>query len=446
MSISRALQRCSSYRRSWAAFLKDIIPPQVWRESNRQIGQDPRRRWSARLLILALIMMGWSRCQTLQERFQQAQRALIGLAEKRRRPGGTYVGLIKAARKLGSEGLRQWWKMLRPIVARRLPEEQNDDWPHPVLAVDGSRFEAPRTRSNQQALGRAGRHKSGPQWWVTWLVQLPGLLLWDWRQGPGASSERHHLRQMLDDLPPQALIVGDAGYVGYPLMSALQQRQQPFLIRCGSNVTLLLPGTRQQLRQSGSDRLVYLWPQGHRREKPLELRLICVGSKQKRVYLLTNVLESSRLSRGQAGRLYRQRWGVEVGYRHLKQTLERRRLLCRVAAAGALELAGNVLALAMLLLHAAVVQGRHAAKISVAAALRVLRQAMEAVAHGRRAALWLLVSAVGDDYDRRHGKESRQWPRKKKEKPPGSPKCRRMSQSEERRIISLLGPSHAAVG
>ncbi len=47
MSTSRALQRCRGYRHSWAAFLNDIIPPQVWRECNRQMSQDPRRRWSA---------------------------------------------------------------------------------------------------------------------------------------------------------------------------------------------------------------------------------------------------------------------------------------------------------------------------------------------------------------------------------------------------------------
>ena len=39
--------------------------------------------------------------------------------------------------------------------------------------------------------------------------------------GKGNASEREHLRQMIPRLPPAALIVADAGYVGYELAAAL---------------------------------------------------------------------------------------------------------------------------------------------------------------------------------------------------------------------------------
>jgi hypothetical protein len=447
MSVNRVLQRCKSYRRSWAAFLKDIIPPEVWRAISGLIDwpDDDRRRWYPRQLVLALLMMGWSSGQSLKERFEQARMALIGLSPKSRRPGNSYVGLMKAAQKFGVKHFQQWWKLLRPHAAKRLTADLSPLWPGPVLAVDGSRFDAPRTSSNERALGRAGRDKSGPQWWVTWLVQLPGVLLWDWRQGPGTSSEREHLQQMLADVPPEALIVGDAGFVGYSLLSALQQQGRKFLIRCGGNVTLLVPETQQSVLKKGQDQLVYLWPQNQRQQQPLELRLIQVGSGETAVYLLTNVLESLNLSRSQAGQLYRQRWGVEVGYRHLKQTLDRRRLLSESASAGAVELSGSILALALLLLQAAVILGRRSARTSVAAALRIIRQAMTAVSYGGQAKLWRLASAVGDQYQRHRPKQSRDYPRKKKERPPGSPKCRRITEALQQEITAMLQHKEAVL-
>jgi len=128
---------------------------------------------------------------------------------------------------------------------------------------------------------------TGPQWWVTWLVHLPTLLVWDWRQGPGTSSERRHLQDMIAGLPLLTLLVADAGYVGFDLMKSLIEARVDFLIRCGSNVRLLVDGTCQQIIIDGR---VYLWPKNRRGQPPLELRLIELKRGGKRVHLLTTVL------------------------------------------------------------------------------------------------------------------------------------------------------------
>ena len=67
----------------------------------------------------------------------------------------------------------------------------------------------------------------------------------------------------------------------------------------GANVRLLT-GLDLELERRGE--LVWLWPQGKRSMPPLKLRLIRVkGAAEADVYLLTNVLDTERLSDSTAG-------------------------------------------------------------------------------------------------------------------------------------------------
>jgi hypothetical protein len=102
---------------------------------------------------------------------------------------------------------------------------------------------------------------------------------------------------------------------------------------------------------------VYLWPTGRRGKAPLKLRLIVLKQRGKEVHLLTNVLEPQRLSRAMASDFYRGRWGVEVNYRGFKQTMARFKVLAKSPECGGLELAGNIVAMGLLRLHAAMVMG-----------------------------------------------------------------------------------------
>jgi hypothetical protein len=419
--------------RDWPGFLRRVIPAAVWQVFLGQVGVsgDPRLRWTPKYVLLCWITMGWSVQRHLNERFREGRQLLIALFARRRRPGGSYWGLVKATQGLGAEGFQCLWACLRRGVAKRL-QALWTCYGWTVMAVDGSRVEAPRTRGNQRRLGRAGREKSGPQWWLTWLIQLPSGLIWDWRQGPGTSSERSHLRQMLPGLPANTLLVADAGFGGFDLWWELLQAGVDFLIRCVSNTTLLSDASWSQIERQGQHPMVYLWPQNRRSQLPLRLRLIVLKRHGKRVYLLTNVLESQRLSRAVAGELYAARWGVESDYRALKQTLDRRRVLAETPTVGALELAGNILALALLLLQAAVAQGTQVSRVSVAAALRTVRHALES-ARWRRSSNWFVASlraALRDDYRRRRSKRARDWPRKKKDPPPRPPNLRTPTRRE----------------
>ncbi len=419
--------------RDWPGFLRRVIPPAVWQAfvGSLVARGDPRVRWTAKYVLLCWLAMGWSVQRHLHDRFREGRQLLAALFPRRRRPGGSYWGLVKATQRLGADALAWFWACLRREVPKRLRSRWSwCGWT--VMAVDGSRVDAPRTRANERGLGRAGREKTGPQWWVTWLIHLPSGLIWDWRQGPGSSSERAHLRRMLPALPPHTLLVADAGFGGFDLWWELLHRGVDFLIRCVSTTTLLSDASWSEIERAGQYRMVYLWPQNRRRQWPLRLRLIVLKRGGQRVYLLTNVLESQRLSRALAGQLYAARWGVETDYRALKQTLERRRVLAQTPAAGALELAANILALALLLLQAAVAQGVRVSRVSVAAVLRLIRQALEST-RWRQSCGWFgaaLRAARRDNYLRRRSKRARDWPHKKKDPPPRPPDLRTPTQRE----------------
>ena len=174
------------------------------------------------------------------------------------------------------------------------------------------------------------------------------------------------------------------------------------------------------------------------RPPPLALRLIVLKRGGKRVYLLTNVSDTVRLSRPMASELYAARWGVETEYRGLKQTLGRRKVRAQTAGPGGMELAGNILALALLLLQGALALGARAARLSVAAALRVIRRALEEVRYGCPSGAFVaqLRAAVKDDYRRTGSKRARDWPHPKRETPPGPPRLRRPTPYERRRIAA----------
>ena len=449
MRVPNLYVRHEHYRRNWVRFLRRTVPDVVWQRFAREVParRKPKVRWVPVYLILAWLVIGWSVRTTLTDRTREAHQWLARRFPARRRPGHTYQGLLKATLRVGLGLFQGFWQHLRPVAIRRLGRARTwYGWT--VLAADGSRFDAPRTPANAKRLRRAGRDHTGPQWWVTWLIHLPTLLVWDWRQGPGNSSERRHLRDMIADLPLGTLLVADAGYVGFDLMKCLIEARVDFLIRCGGNVRLLVDGTYSRIVREGQHWRVYLWPKNRRGQPPLELRLIVLKRHGKRVYLLTTVREEARLSRRMAGEIYQARWGVEVQFRSLKRTLAHYRVLSKKPAAGAMELAAYVLALALLMLEGAVALGRQVVRLSVAEALRALRDALELL----RNRAWgpafekMLREALRDEYHRRGPKHSRYWPRKKNDHPPGPPKFQRLTQCEIARINAILNQYATTLG
>jgi len=405
---------------------------------------DGRTRWTDRLLVVMAMMMALQPAGTLKDAFEACWHVVTGMYPTRRRAGHTYEGFIKALQKRSGR--------LLEIVSRALRETvrsvagcywKMDGWI--VMGVDGSRIECPRTAANEAAFGCAGRNKTGPQQFVTTVLHVGTGLIWDWRRGGGKEAERNHLRQMIAGLPSAALLLADAGFMGYDLLRELLAGGRSFIIRAGGNVTLLKKLGFAVREHEG---IVYLWPLAHRKTAPLVLRLVAVRDGRKRVCLLTNVLEESKLSAHQVADMYRRRWGLEVFYRSFKRTLKKHKMHSASPAKAQVELDWALAGLWMLgamTVHRMIESGTDPSGWSVAGSLRVVRRVMSGRG-GRKAARDLrgLAFARKDSYCRTRPKTARDWSHKKTEHPPNPPKTRTASARERQSAQRLREKNHAA--
>lgn len=96
--------------RDWPAFLRRVVPAAVWQIFLARVegAHHPRTRWSPKYVLLCWIATDWSGCGQLSERFGQGRELLSALFPRRRRPGGSYQGLVKACDRLGIDVFRQF--------------------------------------------------------------------------------------------------------------------------------------------------------------------------------------------------------------------------------------------------------------------------------------------------------------------------------------------------
>lgn len=339
------------------------------------------------------------------------------------------------------------------------------------IAFDGSRNSGPRTESNEAELcsatyGKRGKSKAAnnnqtsnskspaapqPQAWITLLWHMGLRLPWDWRLGPSDSSERGHVQEMLEegDFPENTLFCGDAGFVGFEFWSSILSQGFDFLVRVGSGVKLISQDMNFQHLEEG---LVLCWPKDKQaKHLPLTLRLVCIKVDGCEIYLLTSVLDSKRLPKEALLELYRMRWGIEVEFRGLKQTLNGQKLRCREVSRLYTELSWSILSMAVAELLAIREQianidtydaGKRKAKKytpkkrSLANTMRAIYDCLDELsdipASGQD--LWSrLKSAVTDDYQRTSSKKARYRPSSepKKIKPP---KIRKLELKEKIRL------------
>ena len=368
---------------------------------------------------------------SLTERFHEAREIIVDLFPHRRRPGKTYTAFSEtwishsnALLALGQEHLCQ--------VIEDMARNGNC-WKHGhfvLFASDGTRANAPRTAANQQGLGCCGRDVKDPQVWMTLLIHLGTGLPWAFEVDRGDSSERHHLKHMLGCLPAMALLIADAGYCGYDLWWLMMHLRQAFLIRVGSNVTLikgLQDAGLDVWNPKGSDR-VYLWPKNmHRRWPPLELRLIELTDNKHSIYLVTNVLDDKKLSGQEAAEFYKMRWGIELWFRSMKQTMEARELHSHAPVQAKEEMSWTAMSLTVLgLMHVQglIDNGLSPSDISCSDGLKVVRRALRKRAKAKKRKprlIKVLGHTLKDQYQRKGPKITQPYPRKKTYRVAGPP-------------------------
>jgi DDE family transposase len=318
MKAQRSVRKNSSrLRRSLVEILREFLTPALWKQAHqlrRRTQMKSSSRWMVQPLVLMLLLMTWSKGDSQPERFEAAKAYCRVCLQRRRNPGKTVQGFQKALTRLPAAVLRAMAAGVRGVLAARLGDHWLVEGFIPI-GCDGSRVECARTTELEERMGQAGKDKSAPTLWVTALVHLRWGVPWAWRFGKGTASEREHLGHLLRVLPRLALVVADAGYFGFRLAEQLVQHHVMFLLRMSSNVTLY---TREHVRlEHYREGEVYYWPSRKDQKagaKPLHLRLIRIRAKRRcnDVWLLTNVMDKTRLSHGLAGRMYRWRWQNEI--------------------------------------------------------------------------------------------------------------------------------------
>jgi hypothetical protein len=281
-----------------------------------------------------------------------------------------------------------------------------------------------------------------------------------WRLGPSNSSERAHVMDMLraGKFGNNTLFCGDAGFVGYPLWSQILDSGADFLVRVGANVSLLTESANYRLLKDG---IVLCWPKEMMRsnQRPLRLRLVKICLGRTPAWMLTSVLDPAKLTTKQIIRFYKMRWGVEVEFRGLKQTLDRAELRCRNDQRLLAELNWSIMAMAVAELFALKEQlsnkrrrpGEASAtpdptKRSLAQTMRAIRHCMrkpDKVPSPKDNLQSKLRNAVTDDYQRKSSKRARYRPPNPDKKPLGDPDVRKIT-AEQRRSLSQFTERRAA--
>jgi hypothetical protein len=166
-----------------------------------------------------LLTLTWCWGESLPERFETARAFYVASYHRLPLPCQSIEGWLKALARVPTAALRVVAAAVRArlhqVFANRLVVDGFIS-----LGCDGSRLQCPRSRELETRL-EGGQDQRPPQVWVTAVVQLSLGLLWSWRLGKGTASERHHLLHLVATLPRRALLVADAGYIGYELLETL---------------------------------------------------------------------------------------------------------------------------------------------------------------------------------------------------------------------------------
>jgi len=439
------------------------------------LGLHGNTKWRPRCLIALAVIWAWSESKNVTDAFVESLETSQKLSFSA--VPGTYQGFMGAL----STRTPDLLLILFATLQQRMEEIGGSFWRvngWVPIAFDGSRSTAPRTNSNEKAFcapnygnGQTARYRNKqtkgtrrkrnekkkaasqePQVWITLMWHMGLRLPWSWELGPSNSSERAHVMEMIcsRQYPEKTLFCGDAGFVGFPLWSTIIKQGGDFLVRVGANVKLLSETMDIVHKKDG---LVLCWPKGMQStEPPLRLRLVKVRIGKTDMFMLTSVLDRKLLTKKQIVKLYEMRWGIEVEFRGLKQTLDRAKLRCRNDQRLLAELNWSIMAMAIAEVLALKHQLNKRAtksnpeqapdpkKRSLANTIRALRNCLRHLNDRPQAGHDLptaLSNAMTDNYKRPKSKRARYRPPNPDKKPLGEPAIRKLSEEETKKMRKM---------
>lgn len=419
--------------------LREFLTPEIFKQVRKSFTRRKQPKWDIHPLVYILLMMSWCCGDSLPEQFETARGFYVVCCAKRKRPGKTFSGFERAVARLPMPVLRGLAAALRERIVLVFGARLFYQGFIP-LGCDGTRQETPRTEELEKRLGTFGKPGSAPMIWNTSIVHLLLGIPFCWRLGLGGkASERSHLVQMLSLLPKMALIVADAGYVGFDLIRQLIEKNIFFLIRMSSSATFYTEEMKPL--ETFEDGLVYYWPKSAQKENkpPIFARLIRIQSRDaKDVWLLTNVQDSAKLPVALAALFYRLRWENEGFFRTYKRTLKKVKLMSRTVRMVHREAEASMIATQLLLCQGALAMpASKTDDVPIMCSprgvlLEIRREVRDLTFHDDFTKR--LTQAQRERRKRKTAKQKREWPRRKTHKPPKPPKLLRLTEDLKSQI------------
>lgn len=439
MASARRRARQRRRTRSLIGSMREFLTPQVFKQVRNVSNRRKSPRWDLHPLLYILVLMTFCCGDNLPEKFEAARAFYVSSCPKRKRPGTSFSGFEKAVAKLPMPFLRALAAGIRGRVETVFAERWKVGGFIP-LGCDGTRQACPRTEELERHMGTSSKEGSSPMLWNTSIVHLTLGFPFCWRLGKGGkASERSHLLFMLRWLPVAALIVVDAGYVGYEVIAAMLNKVA-FLMRVSSTATFYTEAQEPlaEFRQG----IVYYWPKTQEKEgkPPLRGRLLRIRSARHKtdVWLFTNVEDPQRLSLETAATCYRWRWENEGFFRTYKRTLKKVTLMGRTVAQVHREAEASMIATQLLLC-----QGASAMPAPRKGELPLMCSPRGVLLEARRD-IWgrktkepfeeRIARAQRERRNRSSAKQKREWPRRKPHTPPHPPLLLTLSDQQKIKI------------
>lgn len=438
---ARQRRRAKSLIGSMREFLTSEVFKQVRNSSRRR----KLPRWDLHPLLYILLLTTYCCGDSFPEKFEAARAFYVTCCPKRKRPGKGFAGFEKAMTKLPMPVLRS----LATALRRRAATVFSDRWQvggFIPFGCDGTRQTCPRSAELEKRLGTFGKEGSAPMIWNTSVVHLTLGFPWCWRFGKGGkASERTHLVQMLPWLPALAMIVTDAGYVGYEVTARILSARLSFLIRMSSHATFYTEDNTPLC--DFCEGIVYYWPkkQQGQGKPPIRGRLLRIRSQREKVdvWLFTNILDSQQLSLETAGVYYRWRWENEGFFRTYKRTLKKVTLMSRTLRLVHREAEASMIATQLLLCQGALAmpvpkKGSLPVMCSPRGVLLEARRDITGQSKPGKAFTERIAGARREQRERTTPKQKREWPCRKAHKSPQPPLLLRLTKSQKAQIHNDL--------
>lgn len=228
--------------------------------------------------------------------------------------------------RLGFEVMRDLFDCIcKPMATKETRGAWYKDWR--LVAIDGSDFDLP---DEEHILQEFPKHSNGveypyPQLKFVALLELGTRSIFAAAQGNDKSSEKSLALEVLSALKPGMLLIGDRYYMGFDMFNVVSKTGAAILFRARSNfnftpVQRLVDGSYLTEIRPGNNK--------KRSNEKLLVRVIEFRVKEKEsgqedtIRLVTNIMDPALAPALELANLYCRRWGIETGFRELKNSLK----------------------------------------------------------------------------------------------------------------------------